>query len=95
MARNQLHTYQGSSSTKSIAKVFPTIFHRFIMWHVMRKAREIFEDFMENGPVVVAELTRLVANFLTIEEFEDGWKKTLEKYKAPPNEDLISCITQD
>ncbi|XP_034604200.1 protein FAR1-RELATED SEQUENCE 5 isoform X2 [Setaria viridis] len=81
-------TDQGSAMTKSIAEVFPTVFHRFSMWHVMRKAREIFEDFMENGPVMEADLTCLIANCLTIEEFEDGWKTMLEKYDAPPNEDL-------
>lgn len=81
-------TDQDSAMTKSVAEVFPTIFHRFSMWHVMRKVKETFEDFMEKGPVMEAELMHLIKNCLTIEEFEDGWKTMLAKYDAPPNEDL-------
>ncbi|RCV32830.1 hypothetical protein SETIT_7G034000v2 [Setaria italica] len=81
-------THQDSAIQKSIAEVFPTVFHRFSMWHVMREAAAEFGGFMVNRPGMEADLTRLVTNSLTTEEFENDWKTMLEKYAAELNAHL-------
>ncbi|XP_039771613.1 protein FAR1-RELATED SEQUENCE 9-like isoform X1 [Panicum virgatum] len=81
-------THQDSAILKSIAEVFPAVFHRFSMWHVVREAAAEVEGFMVNRPGMEAELTRLITNSLTTEEFENGWKGMLEKYTAELNEHL-------
>uniref|UniRef100_A0A0A8Y9M9 Protein FAR1-RELATED SEQUENCE n=1 Tax=Arundo donax TaxID=35708 RepID=A0A0A8Y9M9_ARUDO len=81
-------TNQDSAIQKSIAEVFPSAFHRFNMWHVMREAVAEFGGFMVNKPGMEAELTPLITNSLTTEEFEDGWKAMLEKYGAASNAHL-------
>jgi len=81
-------THQDSAIQKSIAEVFPTVFHRFSMWHVVREAAAEVGGFMVNRPGMEAELTRLITNSLTTEEFENGWKGMLEKYTAELNQHL-------
>ncbi|KAL6653059.1 hypothetical protein ACP70R_011984 [Stipagrostis hirtigluma subsp. patula] len=81
-------TDQDSAVTKSIAEVFPSVFHRFGMWHVMRKATDELGGPMANRSGVEAELTHLITNSLTTDEFEDGWKAMLEKYGAAANAHL-------
>ncbi|WVZ67480.1 hypothetical protein U9M48_016550, partial [Paspalum notatum var. saurae] len=78
-------THQDSAIAKSIAEVFPTVFHRFDMWHVMRKATDELGDIMAHRPGMQAELTCLVTNSLVSEEFENGWQAMLEKYDAASN----------
>ncbi|KAK3145220.1 hypothetical protein QOZ80_4AG0325630 [Eleusine coracana subsp. coracana] len=75
-------THQDAAVQESIAQVFPAVFHRFSMWHVMREAASEVGGFMVNKPGMEDELTRLITNSLTTEEFEDGWKAMLEKYGA-------------
>ncbi|CAO2034124.1 unnamed protein product [Urochloa humidicola] len=70
-------THQDSAVQKSVAEVFPTVFHRFSMWHVMREAAAECGGFMFNRPGMESEPTRLVRNSLTTEEFENGWKAIL------------------
>ncbi|CAL5028599.1 unnamed protein product [Urochloa decumbens] len=81
-------THQDSAIQKSVAEVFPTVFHRFSMWHVMREAAAQCGGFMVNRPGMEAELTHLITNSLTTEEFENGWKAMLEKYTAELNSHL-------
>ncbi|XP_039821229.1 protein FAR1-RELATED SEQUENCE 5-like [Panicum virgatum] len=81
-------THQDSAIQKSIAEVFPTVFHRFSMWHVVKETAAEVGGFMVNRPGMEAELTRLITNSLTTEEFENGWKGMLEKYTAELNEHL-------
>ncbi|KAL6653058.1 hypothetical protein ACP70R_011983 [Stipagrostis hirtigluma subsp. patula] len=81
-------TDQDSVITKSIAEIFPTVFHRFGMWHVMRKATDELGGFMANKSGLDAELTCMITNSVTTEEFEAGWKAMLEKYNATSNEHL-------
>lgn len=81
-------TRQDSAMQKSIAEVFPTVFHRFSMWHVMREAAVEFGGFMANRPGMDAEMSCLVLNSLTTEDFENGWKAMLKKYNAEINAHL-------
>ena len=81
-------TRQDSAMQKSIAEVFPTVFHRFSMWHVMREAGVEFGGFMANRPGMDAEMSCLVLNSLTTEDFENGWKAMLKKYNAEINAHL-------
>ncbi|KAJ1263872.1 hypothetical protein BS78_09G220300 [Paspalum vaginatum] len=81
-------THQDSGMQKSIAEVFPTVFHRFSMWHVMREAAAELGGFMVNRAGMEAELTHLIKNSLTTEVFENGWKAMLEKYTAELNAHL-------
>uniref|UniRef100_A0A0A9HMJ6 Protein FAR1-RELATED SEQUENCE n=1 Tax=Arundo donax TaxID=35708 RepID=A0A0A9HMJ6_ARUDO len=81
-------THQDSAIHKSIAEVFHTVFHRFNLWHVMREAAVEFGGFTANRPGMEAELTHLIMNSLTTEEFEDGWIAVLEKYGSASNAHL-------
>ncbi|PUZ46224.1 hypothetical protein GQ55_7G035200 [Panicum hallii var. hallii] len=81
-------THQDSAIQKSIAEVFPTVFHRFSMWHVVKEAAAEVGGFMVNRPGMEAELICLITNSLTTEEFGNGWKGMLEKYTAELNEHL-------
>ncbi|KAL6839736.1 hypothetical protein ACP4OV_030424 [Aristida adscensionis] len=81
-------TNQDTVMQESIAEVFPTVFHRFSMWHVMREAAAEFGGFMVNRPGMQDQLTRLVTDSLTTEEFEVGWKAMVEKYSAESNAHL-------
>jgi len=81
-------THQGSAMQKSTAEAFPDASHRFSMWHMMREAAAEFGGSMANRSGLQAELTRLVTNSLTAEEFEDGWKAMLQKYDAASNAHL-------
>ncbi|CAN6247646.1 unnamed protein product [Urochloa humidicola] len=81
-------TPQDSAITKSIAEVFHTALHKFDMWHVMRKARDELGSFMAHRVGMETELTRLVTNSVSTEEFENGWQAMLEKYNAASNAHL-------
>nr|TKW03388.1 hypothetical protein SEVIR_7G020600v2 [Setaria viridis] len=81
-------THQDSAITKSIAEVFHTAFHRFDMWHVLRKARDELGSFMAHRGGMETELTHLVSNSVATEEFENGWQAMLEKYDAASNAHL-------
>jgi hypothetical protein len=65
-------THQDSAIQKSIAEVFPTVFHRFSMWHVVKEAAAEVGGFMVNRPGMEAELICLIINSLTTEEFGNG-----------------------
>ncbi|KAL6653060.1 hypothetical protein ACP70R_011985 [Stipagrostis hirtigluma subsp. patula] len=81
-------THQDSAMQQSIADVFPTVFHRFSMWHVMREAAAEFGGFMVNRSGMEGQLTSLITDSLTTEEFEVGWKAMVEKYTAELNAHL-------
>ncbi|XP_039771617.1 protein FAR1-RELATED SEQUENCE 5-like [Panicum virgatum] len=85
---NTILTHQDSDITKSIAEVFHTAFHRFDMWHVMRKATDELRSFMAHRAGMETEVTHLVTNSLATEEFENGWQAMLEKYDAASNAHL-------
>ncbi|TVU07337.1 hypothetical protein EJB05_47387, partial [Eragrostis curvula] len=75
-------THHDSAMQKSVAEVFPSVFHRFSMWHAMRQAAAEFGGFIANKPGMEDELRGLITNSLTTDEFEDSWKAMLEKYDA-------------
>ncbi|TVU07338.1 hypothetical protein EJB05_47388, partial [Eragrostis curvula] len=75
-------THNDSAVQKSVAEAFPSVFHRFSMWHVIRQTAAEFGGFMANKPGMADELRGLITNSLTTEEFEDSWKAMLDKYDA-------------
>lgn len=81
-------THQDSAMQKSIAEVFPAVFHRFSMWHVMSEAAAEIGGFMADRHGMEAEMSCLILNSLTTEDFENGWKAMLEKYTAELNAHL-------
>ena len=85
---NTILTHQDSDITKSIAEVFHTSFHRFDMWHVMRKATDELGSFMDHRVGMETEVTHLVTNSLATDEFENGWQAMLQKYDAASNAHL-------
>ena len=64
----------------AIAAKLPNTVHRWCKWHVLKKAKEAICLLLSKDSKFKMELHKLVHHMITEDEFEQGWKQTLDKY---------------
>jgi hypothetical protein len=82
-------TDQDAAMKIAVPFVFPLAFHRFCIWHVLRKMREHLSFFMSTHEGMEEEITRLIMQSLSIEEFEEGWKQMEMTYDCAAHDHII------
>ncbi|XP_008786607.2 protein FAR1-RELATED SEQUENCE 6-like [Phoenix dactylifera] len=78
---------------QAVAKVFPRARHRQCMWHILKRHPENLQGCVQYKEIKKT-FKKVVYNSLTANEFEEDWRKMVEKYGLGDNE-WIKLLYED
>lgn len=70
---------------EAVAVVFPKACHRQCLWHIMKRIPENLQGYVDHKEIKKT-LKKVMYDSLRTKEFEEDWKKMVEKYKLENNE---------
>ncbi|XP_026398365.1 protein FAR1-RELATED SEQUENCE 5-like [Papaver somniferum] len=95
---------QCQAMKNAVEIVFPEARHRWCLWHIMKKIPEKFGSYKQREKIVFA-LQEAVYDSQTPAEFEESWKKMIDKYNLqqntwlrdlyPEKERWVPCFLKD
>ncbi|KAI3909666.1 hypothetical protein MKW98_014083 [Papaver atlanticum] len=78
-------TDQSQAIQKAVQTVFPNVQYRWCLWQVMKKTREKLKGCSQYEAIKIS-LQNSVCESTSKDEFEDEWRKVIEKYGLHDNE---------
>ncbi|KAK1588204.1 hypothetical protein Q3G72_020919 [Acer saccharum] len=78
-------TDQDKAMKNAIEVVFPSTWHRWCLWHIMKKLPEKLRGYKEYEQIKFT-LKNIVYNSITPEEFEERWTMFLKNFHVSNNE---------
>nr|CAD1827186.1 unnamed protein product [Ananas comosus var. bracteatus] len=86
-------TDQCKAMQEAVEKVFPKARHRHCLWHIMKRVSENLQGISEAEEIKIS-LKKIICESLRAAEFEEEWKKMVEKYGLENNEWLKSLFDE-
>jgi hypothetical protein len=81
-------TDQDAAMKIAIDAVLSSSWHRFCFWHIMNNCHDKMGGYMSTREGMEEEMTRIIMDSLTVEEFENKWNNMIVKYDASSNKHL-------
>ena len=79
---------QCAAMAKALQKVMPMTRHRWCRWHVLKKAKETLGPIYSKWKPFKHEFNNLIADVVSIDDFESEWEQIISKYKLKRNKFL-------
>ncbi|XP_078154610.1 protein FAR1-RELATED SEQUENCE 5-like [Carex rostrata] len=79
-------TDQDRAIENAIRKVFPTVSHRFCLWHIMNKFSEKYGSLYKDNSPFSREMKNCLYHSITTEQFDNEWKRIMKDYKLMEDE---------
>ncbi|XP_026382553.1 protein FAR1-RELATED SEQUENCE 4-like [Papaver somniferum] len=103
-APREIITDQCQAMKNAVEIIFPEARHRWCLWHIMKKIPEKFGSYKQGEKIAFA-LQEAVYDSQTPAEFEESWKKMIDKYNLqqntwlsnlyPEKEQWLPCFLKD
>ncbi|XP_019429336.1 PREDICTED: protein FAR1-RELATED SEQUENCE 5-like [Lupinus angustifolius] len=78
-------TYQDTTITNAVARVFPEVSHHYCMLHIEKKAQEYLSHIYNEHGEFKNQFYRCIHQSVTIEYFESDWEAMIDKYELHDN----------